>query len=42
MATQNESQGYLPQQQHEESSVDIKQLIYIFLNNWFLLLLSFS
>ena len=36
MATQNESQGYLPQQQHEESSVDIKQLIYIFLNNWFL------
>lgn len=29
--------AYIPQQQQqEESSIDIKQLIYIFLNNWFL------
>lgn len=33
---ENEKQAYVPQQQQEESSIDIKQLIYIFLNNWFL------
>lgn len=36
MDTQNEKQAYVPQQQQEEPSIDIKQLIYIFLNNWFL------
>lgn len=36
----NEKKGYVPQQQNEESSIDIKQLIYIFLNNWYLFVIG--
>ena len=36
MATQNEKQAYVPQNQNDEASIDIKQLVYIFLNNWYL------
>ena len=33
---QNETTSYKPQQSNEEQSVDIKQLIYVFLNHWYL------
>ena len=36
---QNETK-YKPQQNNEEQSIDIKQLIYIFLNHWYLFLIG--
>lgn len=36
MATQNEKQAFVPHNQNDEASIDIKQLVYIFLNNWYL------
>lgn len=36
MATQNEKQAFVPHNQNDEAPIDIKQLVYIFLNNWYL------
>lgn len=36
MATQNENQAFVPHNQNDEAPIDIKQLVYIFLNNWYL------
>ena len=37
---ENEKKTYVPQQQSEETGIDIKQLIYIFLNNWYLFVIG--